>query len=143
MTDLQKQFEATGYASWINSELYPDGQIYTKEYTQWLEKQLEAKQNALQNEKIVVAIAAHLEKESRERASDNNIITLDFGVKNPGHFTHAGFCQEIAAEIAKSIQPLVNAEAQAFAGWICHQVVAGRTYHKLWLDYQESKKVNP
>ena len=93
-------------------------------------------------EKIVAKIAAYLEKESRERPSDNNIITLDFGVKNPGHFTHAGFCQEIAAEIVKSIQPLVDEEAQAFAGWIANQVIAGRTYYKLWLDYKVAKKYN-
>tara|TARA_R110000868_G_C10820979_1_gene758627 strand:+ start:638 stop:886 length:249 start_codon:yes stop_codon:yes gene_type:complete len=40
MTDLQKEFEATGYTSWINADLYPDGKIYTKEYTQWLELQV-------------------------------------------------------------------------------------------------------
>lgn len=40
MKELQKEFEATGYASWINSDLYPDGKIYTKEYTQWLERQV-------------------------------------------------------------------------------------------------------
>jgi len=37
---LRKEFEATGYASWINSDIYPDGRIYTKEYTEWLEKQI-------------------------------------------------------------------------------------------------------
>ena len=40
MTDLQKEFEATGYTSWINADLYPDGKIYTQEYTQWLERQV-------------------------------------------------------------------------------------------------------
>lgn len=40
MEDLQKEFEATGYASWINADLYPDGKIYAKEYTQWLERQV-------------------------------------------------------------------------------------------------------
>ena len=40
MTDLQKEFEATGYTSWINADLYTDGKIYTQEYTQWLEKQV-------------------------------------------------------------------------------------------------------
>ena len=40
MTELQKEFEATGYTSWINSDLYPDGKIYTQEYTQWLELQV-------------------------------------------------------------------------------------------------------
>ena len=37
MNELQKKFESTGYSSWINSEIYPDGRIYTKEYTEWLE----------------------------------------------------------------------------------------------------------
>ena len=40
MTDLQKEFEVTGYISWINTDLYPDGKIYTQEYTQWLERQV-------------------------------------------------------------------------------------------------------
>ena len=40
MNDLQKEFEATGYTSWINSQTYPDVRIYTKEYTEWLEKQV-------------------------------------------------------------------------------------------------------
>lgn len=37
---LREQFEATGYTSWINSEIYPDGRIYTKEYTEWLERKV-------------------------------------------------------------------------------------------------------
>ena len=40
MTDLQKEFESTGHASWINADIYPDGKIYTQEYTKWLEKQV-------------------------------------------------------------------------------------------------------
>lgn len=40
MNELQKEFEATGYASWINSDLYPNGRIYTQEYTKWLEDQI-------------------------------------------------------------------------------------------------------
>ncbi len=40
MTELQKEFEATGYTSWINADLYPNGKIYTQEYTQWLERQV-------------------------------------------------------------------------------------------------------
>ena len=47
MTDLQKEFEATGYTSWINADLYPDGKIYTQEYTEWLEKQVQALRIAL------------------------------------------------------------------------------------------------
>jgi hypothetical protein len=48
MTGLQQEFEATGYVSWINSDLYPDGKIYTQEYTQWLEKQVLALRNNLE-----------------------------------------------------------------------------------------------
>lgn len=40
MTDLQKEFEEMGYASWISSDIYPDGKIYTKEYTLWLENKV-------------------------------------------------------------------------------------------------------
>ena len=40
MTKLQIEFENTGYTSWINSDIYPDGKIYTQEYTRWLEKEL-------------------------------------------------------------------------------------------------------
>lgn len=47
MTDLQREFEATGYTSWINADLYPDGKIYTQEYTEWLEKQVQALRIAL------------------------------------------------------------------------------------------------
>ena len=56
---------------------------------------------------IIAAIAAYLEKESREVYIGENGITLDFGVKNPGHFTHAGFCKEFATEIAAAIALLV------------------------------------
>lgn len=40
MTDLQKEFEATGFTTCIYANLYPDGKIYTQEYTQWLERQV-------------------------------------------------------------------------------------------------------
>lgn len=35
--ELRASFEATGYSSWINSEIYFNGKIYTQEYTEWLE----------------------------------------------------------------------------------------------------------
>lgn len=40
MNELQKEFEQTGYASWIDSDIYPDGKIFTKEYTKWLENKV-------------------------------------------------------------------------------------------------------
>lgn len=38
--DLRKHFEDTGYTAWINADLYPNGRIYTQEYTEWLEKKV-------------------------------------------------------------------------------------------------------
>ena len=37
---LRKEFEQIGYNVWINADIYPDGKIYTKEYTEWLERLL-------------------------------------------------------------------------------------------------------
>jgi hypothetical protein len=57
MTELQKEFEATGYSSWINSDLYPDGRIYTQEYTQWLEKRIEELTKKPYQQEIVLLIS--------------------------------------------------------------------------------------
>lgn len=35
--ELRQSFEDTGYISWINADIYPNGKIYTQEYTEWLE----------------------------------------------------------------------------------------------------------
>ena len=48
-SELQKEFEINGYTSWINSELYPNGKIYTQEYTQWLERNVLILRIALSN----------------------------------------------------------------------------------------------
>ena len=49
MNDLQKKFETEkSQASWINSEIYPDGKIYTKPYTEWLEKEIQSLTEQLQ-----------------------------------------------------------------------------------------------
>ena len=40
MTELQKEFELTGRASWIDSDLYPSRKIYTNGYVEWLEKKI-------------------------------------------------------------------------------------------------------
>lgn len=62
---LQEEFESTGYASWINSELYPDGKIYTKEYTHWLEQQVFSLRSlivpCLPEEKKIIAQFVYLE----------------------------------------------------------------------------------
>ena len=40
MNELQKEFERTGYSSWVNSDIYPDGKIFTNEYVKWLENKV-------------------------------------------------------------------------------------------------------
>ncbi|MFN3758461.1 MAG: hypothetical protein ACK4SF_04520 [Algoriphagus aquaeductus] len=43
MENLIKQFEKeSGISATIESDLYADGEIYTKEYTEWLEKRIQA-----------------------------------------------------------------------------------------------------
>jgi len=108
MTDLQKQFESTGYASWINSEIYPDGQIYTKEYTEWLENKVKTQLSApsfleaiksepitMQNqENIIQSIAASL-----------RVILIEYGVEWKR--------QEIINDMVSAIAP----HLEAGAGW--------------------------
>ena len=43
MENLIKQFEKeSGISATIESDLYADGEIYAKEYTEWLEKRIQA-----------------------------------------------------------------------------------------------------
>lgn len=60
---------------------------------------------------IIAAIAAYLEKETSVKYGFlKQPERVEFGGSlNPAHFTHAGFCQEIATEIAAAIAPLVEA----------------------------------
>ena len=61
------------------------------------------------NQEIVNAIAAYLEKETNVKYGHLRLPErVEFGGSlNPGHFTHTGFCQEIAQEIAAKIEPLL------------------------------------
>lgn len=53
-------------------------------------------------------------------------------------------CAEMPFDLPKNIQPYIeeamqiyaDQEAKAYASWLSNQVIAGRTAHKLWLDYQ-------
>ena len=64
-------------------------------------------------EKIIQAIAAYLEKETEHYQNNGEFVAFG-GKLNIAHFTHAGFCQEIAAEIlAAAIAP----HLEAGAGW--------------------------
>lgn len=86
MTDLQKEFEATGYTSWINADLYPDGKIYTQEYARWLERQvLAARQppvsGSLQEHKDVIrelinTYIINLNEDGEPKASVTDIVKL-------------------------------------------------------------------
>ena len=58
-------------------------------------------------QEIVNAIAAYLEQETELFDIVKSRILIDFGVPNRAYFTHAGFCQEIAQEIAAKIDPLL------------------------------------
>ena len=58
---------------------------------------------------IINALAAALEHESCEVHSEDNRIVLYFGTKNPSHYTHEGFCKELARDLAAAIAPLVEA----------------------------------
>ena len=65
-------------------------------------------------QEIVNAIAAYLEQETKVTGFRNNRHRIEFGgTLNRAHFTHAGFCQEIAREIAAAIAPHLEAES----GW--------------------------
>jgi len=49
---------------------------------------------------------------------------------------------DIAEDIYSKIEPMIEAEAQKFAGWVANQAINGRTYNKLWLDYKQSSKAD-
>jgi len=49
---LEREFESTGYSAWINSDIYPDGKIYTKEYTEWLERKINSPLYSLKDVEI-------------------------------------------------------------------------------------------
>jgi len=59
-------------------------------------------------DEIVKVIAEYFENETNLVNPGDNRIVVDFGVKNPGYFTHAKFCQEIAAEITEKLLPIIG-----------------------------------
>lgn len=65
----------------------------------------------MQNEKIIQAIAAYLEKETEHSGTHNGEFVKFGGALNPAGFTHSGFCQEIAREILTAIAPHMEAGA--------------------------------
>jgi hypothetical protein len=87
MTDLQKEFEGTGYTSWVNSDLYPDGKIYTQEYTHWLEKQVLALRQQNVSIKVCTGCGWRSDKKIDSKTAlaccpDNNYVELGEYLKN-------------------------------------------------------------
>ena len=59
-------------------------------------------------EKIIAAIAAYLERETiHDYISEHKCVKFG-GLLNPAGIDHAGFCQEIATEIAAAVAPMVE-----------------------------------
>jgi hypothetical protein len=56
---------------------------------------------------IIAEIAAYLEAETYVVRREETRRVEFGGAINPGHFTHSGFCREIAAEIEKKISHIV------------------------------------
>lgn len=69
--ELREEFESMGYTSWINSDIYPDGKIYTQEYTEWLERKVEKLSKSLKNSLIC--------NENTIIHHGERVYTLDFG----------------------------------------------------------------
>ena len=67
----------------------------------------------MNQEKIIQAIAAYLERETIITGVPGEKAIEFGGVLNQGHFTHAGFCREVAEELAAAIAP----HLEAWAGW--------------------------
>ena len=63
----------------------------------------------MKNEKIIQAIAAYLKQETIVTGVPGSQGIKFVGVLNQGRFTHAGFCQEVAAEILATIAPYLEA----------------------------------
>ena len=63
----------------------------------------------MNQEKIIQAISAYLEKETIVTGAPGCKEIQFGGVLNQGHFTHAGFCKEVAEELAAAIAPHLEA----------------------------------
>jgi len=59
----------------------------------------------MKQENIIAAIAAYLEHETIVTGVPGSQEIQFGGVLNQGHFTHSGFCKEVAKEIAAAIAP--------------------------------------
>ncbi len=44
---------------------------------------------------------------------------------------------KLLQQIQEAMTRYAEEKARDFSSWVCNQVVAGRTYAKLWIDYLE------
>jgi hypothetical protein len=73
MNELQKEFEATGYASWVDSDDFPEGKVPTQAYVKWLE------------ERVRRAEA----KKPRDLKEQVQPVNVDFLYRHPETWTHS------------------------------------------------------
>jgi len=98
----------------------------------------------MNQEKIIQAIAAYLERETIITGVPGEKAIEFGGVLNQGHFTHAGFCREVAEELAAAIAPHLEAgagweDAPSWAEW---RTVDGNGAITYWKDKPEPSKRN-
>ena len=98
----------------------------------------------MNQEKIIQSIAAYLERETIVTGVPGGIEIQFGGVLNQGHFTHAGFCKEVAEELAAAIAPHLEAGAgwENAPSWAEWRTVDGNGAITYWKDKPEPSKRN-
>ena len=98
----------------------------------------------MNQEKIIQAIAAYLERETIITGVPGEKAIEFGGVLNQGHFTHAGFCREVAEELADAIAPHLEAGAgwENAPSWAEWRTVDGNGAITYWKDKPEPSKRN-
>lgn len=91
-TQLRKEFEEKGYSSLINSDIYPDGKIYTKEYTEFLETKL-----------LKIKSEVELLKEAKQ-------VLLQIDLRNNGKCYNNGVLDNCQCTLCKINKFLENAD---------------------------------
>ena len=98
----------------------------------------------MNQEKIIQAIAAYLKNETIVTGVPGEKAIEFCGVLNQGYFTHAGFCREVAEEIAAAIAPHLEAGAgwENAPSWAEWRTVDGNGAITYWKDKPEPSKRN-
>ena len=98
----------------------------------------------MNQEKIIQAIAAYLKNETIVTGVPGEKAIEFGGVFNQGHLTHAGFCPEVAEELAAAIAPHLEAGAgwENAPSWAEWRTVDGNGAITYWKDKPEPSKRN-